>query len=118
MTRKLIAEIENPDKQDRYIASMEDDDPTRPSIGFSLGLVLLFVVLLSMSGFLTCCLHWDKIRALLGALTHDQENDHLPQKSSPPSLVCTSLGYLFSIYYVYLIKFKVVTMVTTADHPL
>ncbi|KAJ4701519.1 Hydroxyproline-rich glycoprotein family protein [Melia azedarach] len=72
----------------------------RPSIGFPLGLALLFVLLFCMSAFLACCLHWDKIRSfILPFSDHDEYDDgpaddiqiniddNLPQKSSPLHMI-------------------------------
>ncbi|OAY51091.1 uncharacterized protein At5g65660 [Manihot esculenta] len=60
---------------------MENEESTRPSIGFPLGLALLLVMLLFMAGFFTCCLYWDKLRSLLGVSS--EEISHA-QKPTPP----------------------------------
>ncbi|KAJ9186907.1 hypothetical protein P3X46_002425 [Hevea brasiliensis] len=67
---------------------MESEESSRPSIGFPLGLALLLVMLFLMSGFFTCCLHWDKLRSLFGASTEEnfhtpQDIEQLPQKPTP-----------------------------------
>ncbi|KAJ9166428.1 hypothetical protein P3X46_021186 [Hevea brasiliensis] len=68
---------------------MESEESSRPSLGFPSGLALLLVILFLMSGFFTCCLHWDKIRSLF-RITSSEENshaqqdiEHLPQKPTP-----------------------------------
>ncbi|KAK2660002.1 hypothetical protein Ddye_006535 [Dipteronia dyeriana] len=43
----------------------------RSCIGFPLGLALLLVLLFCMSGFLCCCLHWNKIRSLFRGFRDD-----------------------------------------------
>ncbi|EEF35010.1 uncharacterized protein At5g65660 [Ricinus communis] len=54
---------------------MESEEATQPSIGFPLALALLLVFLCFMSGLFLSCLHWNKLRALLGASsTHDQDS--------------------------------------------
>ncbi|KAK9097047.1 hypothetical protein Sjap_022544 [Stephania japonica] len=39
-------------------------DASRPSIGFPLGTALLLLVIFSLSGFFSCCYHWEKLRSL------------------------------------------------------
>ncbi|XP_019175162.1 PREDICTED: uncharacterized protein At5g65660-like [Ipomoea nil] len=39
---------------------------SRPIIAFPLGLGLLGVVLICITGFFSCCYHWEKLRSLLG----------------------------------------------------
>uniref|UniRef100_A0A2P2PJZ3 Hydroxyproline-rich glycoprotein family protein n=1 Tax=Rhizophora mucronata TaxID=61149 RepID=A0A2P2PJZ3_RHIMU len=71
---------------------MDDEESARPSIGFPLGLSLLLFMLFSMSMLFTCCLHWDKLRSLLGFSSdgdaHVPEADavHVPQKSASPRI--------------------------------
>ncbi|KAK3231126.1 hypothetical protein Dsin_003007 [Dipteronia sinensis] len=43
----------------------------RPCISFPLGLALLLVLLFCVSGFLCCCLHWNKIRSLFRGFRDD-----------------------------------------------
>ncbi|KAK1555365.1 hypothetical protein Q3G72_025390 [Acer saccharum] len=43
----------------------------RPCVSFPLGLALLLVLLFCMSGFLCCCLHWNKIRSLFRGFRDD-----------------------------------------------
>ncbi|KAK4852484.1 hypothetical protein QYF36_024584 [Acer negundo] len=43
----------------------------RPCLSFPLGLSLLLVLLFCMSGFLCCCLHWNKIRSLFPGFKDD-----------------------------------------------
>ncbi|KAF5738053.1 hypothetical protein HS088_TW13G00947 [Tripterygium wilfordii] len=42
-------------------------DPSRPSLGFPLGTALLLIVIFSLSGIISCCYHWDKLRSLRGS---------------------------------------------------
>lgn len=44
---------------------LQDTAASRVSIGFPLGLALLFVCLLFICGFFCCCLHWNRLRSLL-----------------------------------------------------
>lgn len=77
-----------------FFSKMEIEDSDRPSIGFPLGLALLLILLLFMCGFFTCCIHWNKLRALLGLPT-DEDNpvfqQELPLKPPPPLQVITVL---------------------------
>ncbi|KAK7321293.1 hypothetical protein VNO77_31787 [Canavalia gladiata] len=43
---------------------LQDTAASRVSIGFPLGLALLFICLLFICGFFCCCLHWNKIQYL------------------------------------------------------
>ncbi|KAJ7958874.1 hydroxyproline-rich glycoprotein family protein [Quillaja saponaria] len=75
---------------------MEIDQETaspRASLSFPLGLALLLALLLGMSAFFCCCLHWDKIRSLLGIQLSgefsqpDGDHNHItasPHKTLPP----------------------------------
>lgn len=79
---------------------MEDGDSSRPSLGFPLGLVLLLLMLFFMSGLFTACLHWDKLRSMLGASSEDDSShieediEHPPRKSAPPQVVYSLLHYI------------------------
>ncbi|XP_020240367.1 uncharacterized protein At5g65660 [Cajanus cajan] len=44
---------------------LQDTAATRVSIGFPLGLALLFVCLLFICGFFCCCLHWNRLQSFL-----------------------------------------------------
>ncbi|XP_050213391.1 uncharacterized protein At5g65660-like [Mercurialis annua] len=67
----------------------EDPISTQPSIGFPLGLALLLIFLCFMSGLFFSCLHWNRIRSVLGTSTpfgqdDDQDDiEHASRKSSP-----------------------------------
>ncbi|KAJ8640798.1 hypothetical protein MRB53_017492 [Persea americana] len=65
-------------------------DPSRPILGFPLGIALLIIVIFCLSGFFSCCYHWDKLRALRNALSSPSDSDsdtiHSPSKSSPSRL--------------------------------
>ncbi|KAL2317579.1 hypothetical protein Fmac_031455 [Flemingia macrophylla] len=44
---------------------LQDTAATRVSIGFPLGLALLFVCLLFLCGFFCCCLQWNRLQSFL-----------------------------------------------------
>ncbi|KAF6176407.1 hypothetical protein GIB67_010855 [Kingdonia uniflora] len=50
-------------------------DASRPSLGFPLGTGLLLLVIFSLSGFFSCCYHWDKIRSLRRSFWGDIDHD-------------------------------------------
>ncbi|KAH7567603.1 hypothetical protein JRO89_XS07G0101600 [Xanthoceras sorbifolium] len=81
----------------------EASSAARPSIAFPLGFALLLILLFCTSGFLSCCLHWNKIRSRFRPFTHDsnyprdQTNiSHLHQKPSPLHMVSLSLSLSLS----------------------
>ncbi|XP_020204824.1 uncharacterized protein At5g65660 isoform X2 [Cajanus cajan] len=39
-------------------------DASRPSLGFPLGTALLLIIIFALSGILSCCYHWDRLRSL------------------------------------------------------
>ncbi|XAR71428.1 hypothetical protein NMG60_11028679 [Bertholletia excelsa] len=39
-------------------------DASRPSIGFPLGTALLLLFIFTLSGVVSCCYHWEKLRSL------------------------------------------------------
>ncbi|KAK7317790.1 hypothetical protein RJT34_02319 [Clitoria ternatea] len=39
-------------------------DASRPSLGFPLGTALLLIFIFTLSGILSCCYHWDRLRSL------------------------------------------------------
>ncbi|KAI3502962.1 hypothetical protein L1887_31394 [Cichorium endivia] len=57
-------------------------DSSRPTLGFPLGTALLLIIIFSLSGFFSCCYHWDKLRQLRGAYT-DGDSDDSPSKPNP-----------------------------------
>ncbi|KAJ4966395.1 hypothetical protein NE237_018244 [Protea cynaroides] len=59
----------------------QHSDPSRPSIGFPLGTALLLIVIFCLSGFFSCCYHWDKIRSLRRSFSEDPESLQSPSKS-------------------------------------
>ncbi|WCJ35650.1 hydroxyproline-rich glycoprotein family protein [Euphorbia peplus] len=66
-----------------------EEESSRPSVGFPLGLALLLILLLSMCCFFTCCIHWNKLRSLFGLSTdhdHDHHHDHLHHQHQDDSL--------------------------------
>ncbi|KAK9215867.1 hypothetical protein WN944_007873 [Citrus x changshan-huyou] len=78
----------------------EASSSNRPSIGFPLGLALLLMMLFCMSGVLTCCLNWHKVRSLLIHADNDniQTNIHhlhtfqAPEQNQIQSLLVSMPG--------------------------
>ncbi|XP_077233514.1 uncharacterized protein At5g65660-like [Tasmannia lanceolata] len=64
-------------------------DTSRPALGFPLGTALLLIVIFCISGFFSCCYHWDKLRSLRRSFSSDMEADtdtvtiQSPSKSTP-----------------------------------
>ncbi|XP_057420591.1 uncharacterized protein At5g65660-like [Lotus japonicus] len=57
-------------------------DASRPSLGFPLGTALLLIIIFSLSGILSCCYHWDKLRSLRQSYPNaDPEIPSSPTKS-------------------------------------
>jgi hypothetical protein len=65
----------------------DDESSSRPSIGFPLGLALLLMMLIFMSAFFSCCLHWDKLRSLLHPSRHVDADLEADIKPLPPQKV-------------------------------
>ncbi|KAF7830052.1 hydroxyproline-rich glycoprotein family protein [Senna tora] len=72
---------------------LEDTSSSRVSIGFPVGLALLFALFFFVCLFFCCCLHWDKLQSLLpsyGLLnlnnTHTNIQPHLTSSNNhkPP----------------------------------
>ncbi|KAK7346090.1 hypothetical protein VNO80_20604 [Phaseolus coccineus] len=55
-------------------------DASRPSLGFPLGTALLLIIIFTLSGVLSCCYHWDRIRSLRQSLSQSD-----PQMHSDPT---------------------------------
>ncbi|KVI02766.1 uncharacterized protein At5g65660-like [Cynara cardunculus var. scolymus] len=55
----------------------QHSDSSRPTLGFPLGTALLLIIIFSLSGFFSCCYHWDKLRHLRGS---DLDSDDSPSK--------------------------------------
>ncbi|TKY58755.1 hypothetical protein E2542_SST15826 [Spatholobus suberectus] len=65
-------------------------DASRPSLGFPLGTALLLIIIFSLSGILSCCYHWDRIRSLRQSFSDSDPHMHSsPTKSNKHS---TELG--------------------------
>ncbi|KAI3987585.1 hypothetical protein MKX01_021497 [Papaver californicum] len=65
--------ISTPQMHNRHV------DASRPSLGFPLGTALLLIIIFSLSGFFSCCYHWDKLRSLRRSFSpddHHREEDH------------------------------------------
>ncbi|KAL5705542.1 hypothetical protein ACHQM5_023835 [Ranunculus cassubicifolius] len=62
-------------------------DSSRPSLGFPLGTALLLIVIFSLSGFFSCCYHWEKLRSLRRSFSGDPVSDpeSIPSPSKPAS---------------------------------
>ncbi|XVE55656.1 hypothetical protein DITRI_Ditri03aG0176200 [Diplodiscus trichospermus] len=43
----------------------EESSSSRPSIGFPLGLAIILILLVCISGFLICYINWHRLRALI-----------------------------------------------------
>nr|XP_043608698.1 uncharacterized protein At5g65660-like [Erigeron canadensis] len=65
--------------------SQHHSDSSRPTLGFPLGTALLLIIIFSLSGFFSCCYHWDKLRHLRGSSSHPNSDDLLskPNPKSP-----------------------------------
>lgn len=78
---------------------------TRPNLAFPVGLALLLFLLLSISAFFLCCLHWDRLRALIFSSVEDNPADQiqpeLDQKPALPNMVHKLIWYIlfFSLFY-------------------
>ncbi|KAI4337566.1 hypothetical protein L6164_015964 [Bauhinia variegata] len=55
----------------------------RISIGFPLGLALLFVLMLFMCAFFCCCLHWEKLQSFIRS--SGSGNTHIQAVVAPPA---------------------------------
>ncbi|RDY03057.1 hypothetical protein CR513_13400 [Mucuna pruriens] len=51
-------------------------DASRPSLGFPLGTALLLIIIFSLSGILSCCYHWDRIRSLRQSFSYADPQMH------------------------------------------
>ncbi|KAF5769590.1 hypothetical protein HanXRQr2_Chr14g0650061 [Helianthus annuus] len=58
-----------------YAPPQHHHNSSHPTIGFPLGTALLLIVVFSVSGILSCCYHWDKLRHLRGV--HSDEDPEL-----------------------------------------
>ncbi|XP_076896253.1 uncharacterized protein At5g65660-like [Bidens hawaiensis] len=56
-------------------------DSSRPTLGFPLGIALLLIIIFSLSGFFSCCYHWDKLRHLRGAPDPDDSTSTFTGKT-------------------------------------
>ncbi|XP_060173340.1 uncharacterized protein At5g65660-like [Lycium barbarum] len=69
--------------------SESSSSSSRPNIAFPLGLALLVLVLVCMTGLFSCFHHWNKLRSLLCSSTssHDDHLDEDDQSSFDASIV-------------------------------
>ncbi|KAM1014334.1 hypothetical protein TB2_044162 [Malus domestica] len=70
----------------------QNDEVSTPSLDFPVGLALLLLLLLSVSTFFLCCLHWDKVRSLfLSSVEEGNPDDHIlpdfDQKPTRPNMM-------------------------------
>ncbi|KAI3813440.1 hypothetical protein L1987_18164 [Smallanthus sonchifolius] len=64
-----------------YEPPPQHSDSSPPTLGFPLSTTLLLIVILSLSGFFSCCYHWDKLRHLRGS--SDPDSDDSASKPNP-----------------------------------
>ncbi|KAF8410665.1 hypothetical protein HHK36_003197 [Tetracentron sinense] len=66
-------------------------DASRPSLGFPLGTALLLIIIFCLSGFFSCCYHWDKLRSLRRSFSDDTDPEtdtsQTPSKSKPTYMI-------------------------------
>ncbi|ESW28435.1 hypothetical protein PHAVU_003G286300 [Phaseolus vulgaris] len=63
-------------------------DASRPSLGFPLGTALLLIIIFTLSGVLSCCYHWDRLRSVRQSQSQSQSDPQMhsdPTKSKPPT---------------------------------
>ncbi|KAK7360952.1 hypothetical protein VNO77_02973 [Canavalia gladiata] len=68
-------------------------DASRPSLGFPLGTALLLIIVFSLSGILSCCYHWDRLRSLRQSFSNS--HSHIlssPAKSNHPTKLKQNRG--------------------------
>ncbi|KAK9054176.1 hypothetical protein SSX86_025253 [Deinandra increscens subsp. villosa] len=71
------------------------ESSSHPILGFPLGTALLLIVIFSLSGILSCCYHWDKLRHLRPSSDH---HDHSPSKpKNNPSEAFEKLNESFPV---------------------
>ncbi|KAM0001930.1 hypothetical protein Hdeb2414_s0003g00084641 [Helianthus debilis subsp. tardiflorus] len=63
-----------------YPPPLHHSDSARPTLGFPLGTALLLLVIFSLSGILSCCYHWDKLRHLRASFLGAHHYDQSPSK--------------------------------------
>ncbi|KAF5780241.1 hypothetical protein HanRHA438_Chr11g0483381 [Helianthus annuus] len=63
-----------------YPPPLHHSDSTRPTLGFPLGTALLLLVIFSLSGILSCCYHWDKLRHVRASFLGADDYDQSPSK--------------------------------------
>ncbi|MCL7044223.1 hypothetical protein MKW94_030371, partial [Papaver nudicaule] len=56
------------------VAQNRHVDASRPSLGFPLGTALLLIIIFSLSGFFSCCYHWEKLRSLRRSFSPDDQH--------------------------------------------
>ncbi|KAF9608585.1 hypothetical protein IFM89_010017 [Coptis chinensis] len=67
------------------LSPVHHTDSSRPSLGFPLGTALLLIIIFSLSGFFSCCYHWEKLRSLRRSFSGDEEPDSDPDSIPSPS---------------------------------
>lgn len=66
-------------------------DASRPSLGFPLGTALLLIIIFSLSGILSCCYHWDKLRSLRQSFSDSDPQIDSPNKPKTHSTVSITI---------------------------
>ncbi|WVZ22368.1 hypothetical protein V8G54_000912 [Vigna mungo] len=74
-------------------------DASRPSLGFPLGTALLLIIIFTLSGVLSCCYHWDRIRSLRQSFSHSDPQMHSsdPTKSKHSTELRQNRGPSFPV---------------------
>lgn len=94
----ILVEWEERQQHKTREMELQDTAASRVSIGFPLGMGLLFACLLFICGFFCCCLHWKKFRSLFqssGAINPQTQiqadSAYYPQKPAFPVVVSNHL---------------------------
>ncbi|CAJ1940343.1 unnamed protein product [Sphenostylis stenocarpa] len=61
-------------------------DASRPSLGFPLGTALLLILIFTLSGVLSCCYHWDRLRSLRRSFSRSDPQMHSDSTKSKHSM--------------------------------
>ncbi|PIA51858.1 hypothetical protein AQUCO_01000032v1 [Aquilegia coerulea] len=77
--------------ENQDLTPVHHTDTSRPSLGFPLGTALLLIIIFGLSGFFSCCYHWEKLRSLRRSFSSqepDPDNldpDSIPSPTKPTS---------------------------------
>jgi len=83
-------------------------DASRPSLGFPLGTALLLIIIFTLSGVLSCCYHWDRIRSLRQSFSHSDPQMHSDSTKSKPSTVPIYLSSHQTMFFFFFVFFLTV----------